>query len=298
MPRALKCNLDNPFNCPSCAQLFQTRSGLAQHYHQKHRVRSQVISNLSRWLWQLLSDLPDIEVFIQEIDVIPETPSEERPNIPSSPSIDVIPETPPEERPNIPSSPLPETPNNNLPLDHGLVIPEIQDENSDPITQEFQLSDDEELPGLPGEDSDSYVNDSDDSDSDTDIVISDLTVMDIHQKLPEMLELSDVLPHPNAGHICDTSGHASRGFEVQEQEHRRYGHPYYPWTCDNELWLSHFIFFKAKMTFGMADVMLRGIRDGRLKMDNLSITRAHQMLSKIDDGATYVPVCITFDLVT
>ena len=114
-----------------------------------------------------------------------------------------------------------------------------------PITQEFQPSDDERPLGLPGEDSDSYV-DSDDSDADitnSDLdsdsnFDSDLILIDIHQnqtKVPEMLELSDVLPHFSAGHIYETSGQDLCGFEIQEQDHDQHGHLYYPWICDNKL---------------------------------------------------------------
>ena len=52
------------------------------------------------------------------------------------------------------------------------------------------------------------------------------------------------------------------------------------------------------MMIEMADVLLGGIRDGQLKMDSLSITRAHQLLSKMDNGARYVPVCSALILST
>ncbi len=44
------------------------------------------------------------------------------------------------------------------------------------------------------------------------------------------------------------------------------------------------------MSVGVADVMMEGIRDGRLRIDGLAATRAHKMLSIIDNDAKYVPV--------
>jgi len=37
MPLTSKRNLKNPFDCPNCTQIFQTRGGLSQHYRKKHR---------------------------------------------------------------------------------------------------------------------------------------------------------------------------------------------------------------------------------------------------------------------
>src|SRR4051812_44473582 len=48
MPLALKRNLNNPLSCPSCTQIFQTRGGLSQHYHRKHRTVSKSLAELCK----------------------------------------------------------------------------------------------------------------------------------------------------------------------------------------------------------------------------------------------------------
>jgi hypothetical protein len=135
------------------------------------------------------------------------------------------------------------------------------------------------------EDNDLYTDSDTDTDLDTQVDIDiDLT------KLPEISKNGDILPHPDAGHIYDTPGEESHSWKIQKQDHMRLSHPYHPWSSENELWLSHFIFFKAGMSIAVADKMLEGIRDGRLRVDGLNTTRAHKLLSIMDD-AKYAPVC-------
>ena len=141
-----------------------------------------------------------------------------------------------------------------------------------------ELSDDDDL---------YTVNDTGTEDADLDM--QEDIIIDLGRH-PEVLKLNDVLPHPNVGHIYDDPGQESCGMQIQEQDHMELGHLYHPWTSENELWLSHFVFFKAKMTIKKADMVMRSIRDGPLRMDGLTATSAHQLLSIIDDGVKYVPV--------
>ncbi len=98
------------------------------------------------------------------------------------------------------------------------------------------------------------------TDGNTDTEDSDLDIsVDIYvslAKLPVRLKFGKVLLHPDAGHIYDTPGQEFHGLKIQKQDHRRLGHPYQPWSSENELWVSNFIFFKAKMSVGVADVMM------------------------------------------
>jgi hypothetical protein len=136
-----------------------------------------------------------------------------------------------------------------------------------------------------------------DTDSDTDTEIFDLdTSVGIHidlNKLLEIFKFGDILPHPDAGHIYSIPGQESPSWKIQKQDHMRLGHPYHPWSSENELWLSDFIFFKARMSIAVAEKMMEGIRDRRLRIDGLNTTRAHMLLSIMDD-AQYAPVCYNF----
>ena len=239
MPLAPKHNHNNPFNCPGCTQIFQTRSGLSQHYRKKHRLASSPLIDFG--------DNQAIPLFPEAVGVPPDIAQ-----IVSS-------------RPQVIATSL---------------SPESETGGESSIISSPS-------PGR-GTQDDFYT------DSDADTEDSDLdTQIHIHvglSKLPEMFKFGDILPHPNAGYIYDIPGQESRTLKIQEQDHRRLGHPYHPWSSENELWLSNFIFFKAKMTIGTADVMMSGIKDGRLSIDGLAITRARKMLSIIDDGAKYMPV--------
>lgn len=236
MPLTSKRNLKNPFDCPNCTQIFQTRGGLSQHYRKKHRP---------------LTDL--YETNLGDNDAIPLLP-------------DIV----------------------GVPPDIAKISNIIHDQPSPTQGQvslcEFQFDEDEDDDLYTGGDADT---DTEDSDLDTPVDIRDGLA-----KLPEMLKFGDTHFHPDAGYIYDAPGQESHSWKVQEQDHRRLGHPYYPWSSENELWLSNFIFFKAKMTIGVADTMIGGIRDGRLRMDGLATTRARKMLSIIDDGVKFVPVSL------
>ena len=232
MPLAPKRKLHNPFHCPSCPRVFQTRGGLSQHYRKKHRKASSPLTD------HCDADLSNKNV----IPLLSET-------------IHILP-------------------------DIGQIVcccPEVIIRPSSPES-ETRLPEDNEL----------YT------DGNTDTEDSDLDIsVDIYvslAKLPVRLKFGEVLLHPNARCIYDTPGQEFHGLKIQKEDHRRLGHPYHPWSSENELWLSNFIFFKAKMSVGVADVMMRGIRDGRLRIDGLAATRAHKMLSIIDNGAKYVPV--------
>ena len=149
---------------------------------------------------------------------------------------------------------------------------------------------------LPSHEDVSELSDDDDlympNDTDTDEATLDMQediIIDLGTH-PEVPKFNDILPHLNMGHIYDISGQESCGFQVQEQDHTQLGHLYHPWASENELWLSHFIFFKVKMTIKVADVVMRSIRNGPVQMDGLAATSVHQWLSIIDDGVKYVPV--------
>jgi hypothetical protein len=245
MPLARKHNRNNPFKCPSCTQIFQTRGGLSQHYRKKHHQISSPLIDLS--------DNHAIPLSLEAIGIPPDIAqiAHSCPQDTSSSS----------ESETGDSSIISGTFNNNL--------------RSPP-------------PGRDTQDDDLYTSsDAEDSDFDNQI---DIDVDDGLAKLPEALKFGNVLPHPNAGFIYDVPGQEYCSLKIQEQDHKRFGHPYHPWTSENELWLSHFMFFKAKMTVGMADVMMKAVRDGQLKIDGLTTTRARKLLAIIDEGAEYVPV--------
>ena len=46
MPLVLKHKLNNPLIYPGCTQIFQTCSGLSQHYHKKHYIFSNSSTEL------------------------------------------------------------------------------------------------------------------------------------------------------------------------------------------------------------------------------------------------------------
>ena len=149
---------------------------------------------------------------------------------------------------------------------------------------------------LPSREDVSELSDDDDlympNDTDTDEATLDMQediIIDLGTH-PEVPKFNDILPHSSAGHIYDNPGQELCGLQVQEQDHTQLGHPYHPWANENELWLSHFIFFKVKMTIEVADILMGSIRDGPLRMDGLTASSAHQLLTIIDDGVKYVPV--------
>jgi len=273
MPLAPKRNLNDPFNCPSCTQVFQTRGGLSQHYRIKHRIASSPLTDIC-------------EVDLRDNDTIPfpETvgvPPDIAQIACSQPQIIIGTSSPVSSITPIISNILGEKSSaNNLRSPSPARDTELQDSS-----WEFQFSGG--LHGLPEDNNFTTDSDTDTEDTDLDTPVDSRVRL---TKLPDMLKFGDALPHPNAGHIYDIPGQESHGLKIQEQDHRRFGHPYHPWCSENELWLSNFIFFKAKMSISMADVMMEGIRDGRLRIDGLNISRARKMLSIIDDGAKYIPV--------
>src|ERR1035438_7178788 len=119
------------------------------------------------------------------------------------------------------------------------------------------------------------------------VVTADLTDVDMPynpRELPGMWKIGNILLHPNARHMYDLEGQESHNLKVQKQDHQYHNHPYYPWTSANELWLSNFTFYKAKMLHKVADELL-----GKLKMDDIPVSSAHQMISTME-SATYIHV--------
>ena len=110
--------------------------------------------------------------------------------------------------------------------------------------------------------------------------------MGIHidlNKLLEIFKFGDILPHPDAGHIYSIPGQESPSWKIQKQDHTWLGHPYHPWSSENELWLSDFIFFKIRMSIVIVEKIMKNIRNRWLRIDSLNITRACTLLSIIDD---------------
>jgi hypothetical protein len=272
MPRILKSKLDNPYSCHDCTQVFQTRGGLVQHCRRKHPLYSQISSDNS--------NLRPEEYFV------PETPSilHGKPDIIAESSYCV-----PDKRKFYeidPSTSEPQTSQSII-----LISPDTSSIQHLLVPDIFQEIQNTPNTIQPEEDEDSFIGDSDTETSDSDLAIIDSSSN--KYKPPETFISDDILPHPNAGYIYDAPGQKSRVFEIQEHDHREHGHPYYPWASDNELWLSHFI-QTTKMTIGTTDIMMGGIKEGRLAMNGLASTSARQMLTRIDNDATYIPVCLNF----
>src|SRR5437588_4313104 len=66
MPLAPKHKLNNPLICPGCTQIFQTHSGLSQHYHRKHYTSSNSLTELHE------TDLDTTPLLPEPIDIPPD----------------------------------------------------------------------------------------------------------------------------------------------------------------------------------------------------------------------------------
>src|SRR5271169_2472700 len=160
MPLAPKHKLHNPFHCPSCPRVFETRSGLSQHYRKKHRKASSPLTDhcdadlSNKNVIPLLPDtvriLPDIGQIVRccpEVIIEPSSPESETRRVSN-----IIPVT----------SNISEFSTNSL---HSVSL--TQDTSPQVANQEFQFG--EGLPRLP-DDNELYTDgNTDTEDSDLDI---------------------------------------------------------------------------------------------------------------------------------
>ena len=78
---------------------------------------------------------------------------------------------------------------------------------------------------------------------------------------------------------------------VQQRDHIRNGHPYYPWRSANELWISNLIYVEARMSGIAADKLLKSFCDSRMKIADFNINTTKQM-HNLMEKADYVLVRI------
>jgi hypothetical protein len=105
------------------------------------------------------------------------------------------------------------------------------------------------------------------------------------------LESDDIFLNNHGGHIYGSGGEESRAIHTQQRRHMESGHPFYPWKNENELWISNLIYAEMQLSEAAADKLLKGVRDGKLKIEGVPIDSMRQ-IHKIIDMADYIPVCI------
>lgn len=107
----------------------------------------------------------------------------------------------------------------------------------------------------------------------------------------KLFEASHIIMDQNAGWTYDVESESSCSFDIQELSHQELGHPYYPWTSRNDIWLSDLLFFKARMSTRVANMVMQGFKNGYLEMGKYKPTTSRRMLGIIDK-ALYIPVFI------
>lgn len=139
-----------------------------------------------------------------------------------------------------------------------------------------------ESPMSSGDDYSSY-NSSEDDSTETD---SETSSIDINENstLPDEIQNYDNLPHHQAGHIYETESVSSTVFDIQANLHKRERHPYYPWSSENEFWLTEFLFLKSNMSMRATDYLLEGFRRQQISIPSLSFITSKHMLRIIDEA--------------
>jgi hypothetical protein len=166
----------------------------------------------------------------------------------------------------------------------------LQDGNGEIIDEDSSFQDSDNLLSVDSDstDEDSSFQDSDDLlsvDSDnTDDTIS------LRENIPD-LSAGDILLNDCGGHKYGSGGEESIAICTQRRQHMENGHPFYPWKNENELWISSLIYTEMKVSEAAANKLLKGVSDGKLKIDGVRIDTMKQIHS-ILDAAEYVPVCI------
>ena len=126
---------------------------------------------------------------------------------------------------------------------------------------------------------------------DEDIILVDSDVNGDVKYVPDISQKSDILPDDRSGHCYGSGGEEFIVMSVQQRDHIRNGHSYYPWRSANELWISNLIYAEARMSGIAADKLLKGFRDGRMKIADFNINTTKQM-HNLMEKADYVLVCI------
>jgi len=141
---------------------------------------------------------------------------------------------------------------------------------------------------------DEYQNEIDKCDfesKDEDIILVDLDVNGDVKYIPDISQESDILPDDRGGHCYGSGGEEFIVMSVQQRDHIRNSHPYYPWRSANELWFSNLIFVEAYIFRIAADKLLKSFCDGRMKIADFNINTTKQM-HNLMEKADYVLVCI------
>ena len=95
----------------------------------------------------------------------------------------------------------------------------------------------------------------------------------------------EILPHHQAGYIYEGQSTGLSVFEIQRNLQTILGHPFSPWSNEDEFWLTHFIFIKAKMTVSSSNELLNSFKSGRINMHNdLSCSSYKRMMELIDQA--------------
>ena len=126
---------------------------------------------------------------------------------------------------------------------------------------------------------------------DEDIILVDSDVNEDVKYIPDIFQESDILPDDRGGHCYGSGGEESIVMSIQQRDHIRNSHPYYPWRSANELWISNLIYAEARMSGIAADKLLKGFRDGRMKIADFNINTTKQM-HNLMEKADYVLVRI------
>src|SRR3954462_1326657 len=172
------------------------------------------------------------------------------------------------------------------------------------ILSHEKISDNNEIPefswDLSGESSDDFQYNSEDIDNSS--VTSDGTTesFEINGKESpnhaDLVKQHESLSHHNAGYTYEIQGTGSRVFEIQKNLHVQHGHPFSPWSNEDEFWLAYLMVVKAKISMSACNDLLDGFRNGRISMrSGLSFHTNRKMLELIDQ-AKFITVLVSLCL--
>ena len=153
-------------------------------------------------------------------------------------------------------------------------ISEYQGEESIDDDEESNFEDSDDLISVNSDNTDDTINDIESVNSDN----TDDTIE------------SKIISNDRGGHIYG-SGEESTTMRIQRKHHMKDGHPFYPWSSNNELWISNLIYRDIQMSEATANKFLKSFSDGILKIEDVNINSMKQIYH-ILDTAEYVPVCI------